>query len=154
MVCSKVILDGRLLRWLFSSSHTITEESLFHPGSQYGIQQLSSSGLGQCQVIQQLAGGLHAGWCGWVTLRQWMGLFIHIHDYNTGGARCGLFACSQQYTFELLSRNSAAIVTSLCHIITSGLAPAILDWYGHCVRVSVKKVGGSGGMLPQKKFLK
>ena len=24
------------------------------------------------------------------------------------------------------------------------------DRYGHCVRLSVKKVGGSGGMLPQR----
>ena len=32
----------------------------------------------------------------------------------------------------------------------SGPAPAILDWYGHCVRVSVNKVEGSGGMLPQE----
>ena len=37
---------------------------------------------------------------------------------------------------------------------TSGPAPAILDWYGHCVRVSVNKAGGSGGMLPQENFLK
>ena len=37
---------------------------------------------------------------------------------------------------------------------TVGPAPAILDWYGYCVRVSVNKVGGSGGMLPQEKFCK
>ena len=35
---------------------------------------------------------------------------------------------------------------------TPGPAPAILDWYGHCVRVSVNKLGGSGGMLPQENF--
>ena len=34
--------------------------------------------------------------------------------------------------------------------VMTGPAPAILDWYGHCVRLSVKKVGGSGGMLPQR----
>ena len=34
-----------------------------------------------------------------------------------------------------------------------GPAPTILDWYGHCVRVSVNKVGGSGGMLPKENFL-
>ena len=38
------------------------------------------------------------------------------------------------------------------YIISSGLAPAILDWYGHCVCVSVNKLGGSGGMLPQEKI--
>ena len=38
----------------------------------------------------------------------------------------------------------------------TGPAPAILGWYGHCVRLSVNKVGGgggggeSGGMLPQE----
>ena len=36
----------------------------------------------------------------------------------------------------------------------AGPAPAILDWYGHCVCISVTKVGGSGGMFPQEKFLK
>ena len=32
----------------------------------------------------------------------------------------------------------------------AGPAPAILDWCGHCVRVNVNKLGGSGGMLPQE----
>ena len=32
---------------------------------------------------------------------------------------------------------------------TTGLEPAILDWYGHC---GLKKLGGSGGMLPQENF--
>ena len=36
----------------------------------------------------------------------------------------------------------------------AGPEPAILDWYGHCVRLSVNKLGGSGGMLPQGKFFK
>ena len=36
--------------------------------------------------------------------------------------------------------------------IYAGPAPTILDWYGHCVRVSVNKLGGSGGMLPQEIF--
>ena len=31
----------------------------------------------------------------------------------------------------------------------AGPEPAILDWYGHC---GVKKLGGSGGMLPQENF--
>ena len=30
--------------------------------------------------------------------------------------------------------------------------PAILDWFGHCVRLGVNKLGGSGGMLPQEKL--
>ena len=29
---------------------------------------------------------------------------------------------------------------------SSGPAPAILEWYGHCVRLSVKKLEGSGSM--------
>ena len=33
----------------------------------------------------------------------------------------------------------------------SGPEPAILDWYGHCVHLSV---GGSGGMLSQEKEFK
>ena len=37
--------------------------------------------------------------------------------------------------------------------INTGPAPAILDWYGHRVRLSVNKLGGSGGMLPQENFL-
>ena len=36
----------------------------------------------------------------------------------------------------------------------SGPAPAISDWDGHCVCVSVNKVGGSGGMPPQENFFK
>ena len=32
----------------------------------------------------------------------------------------------------------------------SGLAPAILDWYGHCVCVRVHKVGGLGVCSPRK----
>ena len=36
----------------------------------------------------------------------------------------------------------------------AGPAPAISDWYGHCVGVSVNKVGGSGGMPPQENFFK
>ena len=31
-------------------------------------------------------------------------------------------------------------------------APAILDWYGYYVRLSVNKLGVSGGMLPQENF--
>ena len=34
-------------------------------------------------------------------------------------------------------------------LISSGLEPAILNWYGHC---SMNKLGGSGGMLPQENF--
>ena len=30
----------------------------------------------------------------------------------------------------------------------------ILDWYGHCVHVSVNKLEGSGGMAPPGKCLK
>ena len=29
-------------------------------------------------------------------------------------------------------------------------APTILYWYGHCMRLSVNKLGGCGGMLPRK----
>ena len=37
---------------------------------------------------------------------------------------------------------SSYLITKLfCHPCT-GPAPAILDWYGHCVRVSVNKLGG------------
>ena len=32
---------------------------------------------------------------------------------------------------------------------TAGPEPAILDWYGYC---GMKKLGGSGGMLPQENF--
>ena len=42
-----------------------------------------------------------------------------------------------------------------CHMFYMYLAgpePAILDWYGHCGRSNVNKVGGSGGMLHQDKF--
>ena len=36
----------------------------------------------------------------------------------------------------------------------SGPAPTILEWYGHCVRVSVNKLGGGvGGGVPPGKFL-
>ena len=31
-------------------------------------------------------------------------------------------------------------------------APAILDGYGHCVCLSVNKLGGFGGMLPHENF--
>ena len=34
--------------------------------------------------------------------------------------------------------------------LNPGPEPAILDWYGHCVRLSVNKLGGSGGMLTQQ----
>ena len=42
-------------------------------------------------------------------------------------------------------------VTERIHAV-AGLAPAILDWYGHCMRESVNKLGGSGGMLPHEIF--
>ena len=35
----------------------------------------------------------------------------------------------------------------------TGPAPTILEWYGHCVRVSVNKLGGGvWGVLPQENF--
>ena len=34
----------------------------------------------------------------------------------------------------------------------SGPAPTILDWYGHCVRVSVNNLGGLGACSPRKIF--
>ena len=37
------------------------------------------------------------------------------------------------------------------HNLTAGPEPAILDWYGHCVHLSVNKLGGYGGMFPQEK---
>ena len=40
------------------------------------------------------------------------------------------------------------------YIDNTGPEPAILDWYGHCVRLSVNKLGGSGGMLSQEKIFK
>ena len=39
-------------------------------------------------------------------------------------------------------------------MVSAGPAPAISDWYGHCVYVSVNKVGGSGGMPPKDNFIK
>ena len=42
----------------------------------------------------------------------------------------------------------------VCACVHSGPEPAILDWYGHCVRSSVNKLGGSGGMLPQENYFK
>ena len=37
--------------------------------------------------------------------------------------------------------------------VCAGPAPAILDWYGHCVRsVILNKLGGYGGMLPQENY--
>ena len=33
-----------------------------------------------------------------------------------------------------------------------GPEPAILDWYGYCMRLSVNKLGGSGSMHPLKNF--
>ena len=36
----------------------------------------------------------------------------------------------------------------------SGLVSTILDWYGHCVCVSVNKLGGGWGHAPPGKFLK
>ena len=35
--------------------------------------------------------------------------------------------------------------THLLGYVTSGPEPAILDWYGHCVPLSVNKLGGSLG---------
>ena len=35
---------------------------------------------------------------------------------------------------------------------SAGPALAILDWYSHCVHLSVNKVGESGRMLPQENF--
>ena len=37
-------------------------------------------------------------------------------------------------------------------VTVAGPAPTILDWYGHCMRLSVNKLGRSGGMLPQENF--
>ena len=37
-------------------------------------------------------------------------------------------------------------LSSLLITVHTGPAPAILEWYGHCVRLSVKKVEVSGGM--------
>ena len=45
---------------------------------------------------------------------------------------------------------TCSLANELSHVNMSGPAPAILDWYGHCVRVSVNKLGGPGGMLPQE----
>ena len=39
------------------------------------------------------------------------------------------------------------------HNLTAGPEPAILDWYGHCVHLSVNKLGGYGGMVPQEKIM-
>ena len=39
-----------------------------------------------------------------------------------------------------------------CRHHISGPEPADLDWYSHCMCLSVNKIGGSGGMLPQENF--
>ena len=57
---------------------------------------------------------------------------------RSGGVRLSLF----------LMERHASSSTALMYI--SGPEPAILDCYGHCVRLSVDKLGGSGGILPHE----
>ena len=44
------------------------------------------------------------------------------------------------------------IVVGVIVIPNAGPAPTILEWYGHCMRLSVNELGGSGGMFPQENF--
>ena len=57
--------------------------------------------------------------------------------------------CAHTSELEKNSLNDVDVV-----YICPGLAPTtcILYWYGHCMRLSVNKVGGSGGMHPQENF--
>ena len=56
-------------------------------------------------------------------------------------------------TIHHIANDNAAGVSMLSLSLTlyyrSG-ASYILDWYGHCVRLTVNKVGGSRGMLQEK----
>ena len=52
----------------------------------------------------------------------------------------------------IFERNSFMNLYNTCETqMLTGLEPAILDWYGHCVRLSVSKLGRCGGMLPPEK---
>ena len=72
-----------------------------------------------------------------------------------GGKPSGKVGCGEnqllpvQYTFI---GHSTQVLELLVHIC-AGPAPTILDWYGHCMRLSVNKLGRCGGMLPHKNFL-
>ena len=49
-------------------------------------------------------------------------------------------------------RGQSAGIPNLKCMGNTAPAPAISDWYGHCVCVNVKKVGGCGGIPPQENF--
>ena len=49
------------------------------------------------------------------------------------------------YFVSLFKRYLALLPANPSADAFSGPVPAVLDWYSHCVRVSVNKVGGSGG---------
>ena len=111
LVCSIVVLNGRPLGRLFANSHTVTEESFFHPGPQYGMQQLSRPWAMSRDCSQRTA-CLQADVDGWLYIKFRPGnmarcLFIHMHNYNAGGADD--MHVHNKYMFELLSANSAAI---------------------------------------------
>ena len=66
-----------------------------------------------------------------------------------------LFISSLDYQYLKVSvcrgyKNPLIIATvSRFSIEMAGPEPAVLDWHGHC---GVKKLGGSGGILPQENF--
>ena len=49
-----------------------------------------------------------------------------------------------------LGANTTKLYPCKCREFTAGPAPTVLDWYGHCVRVSVNKLGGLGACSPRK----
>ena len=59
MVWSKVVLEGRLLGWLFASSQTVTEESSI-PDPSTACNSSAAQALGDVTWLQP-AGGMHAG---------------------------------------------------------------------------------------------
>ena len=44
----------------------------------------------------------------------------------------------------------SCVVKRLHDRARTGPAPDILDWYSHCVRLSVNKLGGLGACFPRK----
>ena len=59
-----------------------------------------------------------------------------------------------QFELHLAGRAERVYEVFMSRRAMSGPERAILDCYGHCVRSSVNKLGGSGGMLPQEIILK
>ena len=71
---------------------------------------------------------------------------ILVQDFGCTGREETLQQCTpRNYTISSYYYNGY-------YVFNPGPEPAILDWYGHCVRLRVNKLGGSGGMLPQENF--